>query len=255
MIDSAQPATAARGGGLRCANPPYGLWRSNQDVDGRDKPGHDSGEMVSTRAESATDTVAAGLTPGRNRPRSSEPSVVRRACSVRRREVSLRLEAPEVGVERRIERGEVRFLNLIQERVRGDRSVAWIQDGRADDPDGSSIGTIDSLLPFGAAPVGFEVDVQLIGRLDDRRSVQAKSILGPQPRKYGPAFVAGMGGIDREPEVGDDPHPQDVVAEIPERAVMCLRSGAKGIIAVAAVDGVAIGGESPILPELWSGDS
>src|SRR5258708_36325555 len=184
-----------------------------------------------------------------------EPGVIGRASSVGRRKVPLWLEAVEVGSEWRIERGEGRLIDRIQEGVRGDRSVARIQDGGADDPDRSSIGAVHGLVSFGAAPVGFEVVVQLIGRLDDRRSVQAKSILGPQSRKYGPAFVARVGGIYREPEVGDDPHPQHVVAEISKRGVMTLRWGAEGIIAVAAVNGVAIGGESPILPELGCGDA
>src|SRR5713101_3580906 len=157
------------------------------------------------------DTVAAGLTPGHNRPQSSEPAVVGHASSVGLRKVPLLLEAIEVAGECRIERGEVRLLNRIQESVRGDRPVARIDDGGADDPNWSSVPATHVLIPFGTASVGFELVVQLIGRLDDRRSVQAQSILGRQARKYLPAF--------------------------------------------RAVNGVAIGGESPILPELGCGDA
>src|SRR5215470_12979403 len=200
-------------------------------------------------------TVAVGLKPDRNRPQPSEPGGVGHAGSIGLRKVPLRLEAIEVRIESRIERRAVRLLHLIQESVRGDRPGARIEDGGADEPDCSSVGAVHGLLPFGAAPVAFEVDVQLIGRLDDRRSVQAQSMLGRQVRKYFPAFRAGIGGIHRVPEVGDDPHAQEVVAEISERAVAGLMILAKGIIVVAAVDSVAIGGKSPILPELGCSDA
>src|SRR5215475_1778055 len=108
---------------------------------------------------SPPDPIAARLTPSRNRPQSSEPSVVGRANSVYRK-IPLHLEAIEVGVECRIERGAVHLLNLIQEGVRGDRSIARIQDGGADDPDCSSVGAVHGLVSFGAASVGFEVVVQ-----------------------------------------------------------------------------------------------
>src|SRR5258708_9539190 len=201
-------------------------------------------------------TVAAGLSsPAANRPRSSEPAGVGHASSVGLRKVPLRLEAVEVRVECWIQRfGMVDIQrNLIQESVRGDRSVARIYDGGADDPDCPSVGATHVQFPFGAASIGFDLVVQLIGRLDDRRSVQAEPILVPYLRKYGTTYWAGAGGIHREPEVGDDPCAQDVIAEVPKRAV-CGRS-AKGIIAVAAVNGVAIGGEPPILPEVGRRDA
>src|SRR5690349_12921855 len=40
------------------------------------------------------------------------------------------------------------------------------------------------------------------------------------------------------PEVGDDPHAQDVITEVTERR--------------AAVDRAPVGGKSPVLPESWS---
>src|SRR5260370_1378195 len=93
-----------------------------------------------------------------------EPGVVLQALSVGSRKVPLLLEAIEVGVECRVERGAVHLLNLIQESVWGDRSVARIQDGRADDPDRSSIGTVHGLVSFVAASLGFGLVGQLIGR-------------------------------------------------------------------------------------------
>src|SRR5215471_4417023 len=98
------------------------------------------------------------------------------------------------------------------------------------------------------------IEVRIESRIE-RRSVQAQAILGRQVRKYFPAFRAGIGGIHRVPEVGDDPHAQEVVAEIPERAVAGLMILGKGIIVIAAVNGVAIGGKSPILPELGCSDA
>src|SRR5258708_36605242 len=89
-------------------------------------------------------TVAAGLKPGRNGPQSSEPAGVGHASPVGLRKIPLRLEAVEVGVECRIERGPHGGVNRVQERILGDRPVARIYDGGADRPDRSS---------GGAAPV------------------------------------------------------------------------------------------------------
>src|SRR5258708_18830004 len=149
---------------------------------------------IDPRVKPAGDGRRPGSSPAAIDLSLLEPGVVLQALSVGSRKVPLLLEAIEVGVECRVERGAVHLLNLIQESVWGDRSVARIQDGRADDPDRSSIGTVHGLVSFGAASAGFEVVVQLVGRFDDSRSIQAKSIPSRQGCEACPPSPAAVGG-------------------------------------------------------------
>src|SRR5712691_12777195 len=101
--------------------------------------------------------------------------------------------------------------------------------------------------------------VELVPGMEDRRSVQAESILlagGSQYRLTG----RGRRGLVRPPahrefgppEVGHDPTAGQVVAEVAEpRRGGFGRAG----IARASVDGVAIAADPPIVPEIRSGDA
>src|SRR5690349_11315217 len=98
---------------------------------------------------------------------------------------------------------------------------------------------------------------------DDGSSVQVKTIFSTDGRKY---VLAGLnGGVGRlcEPEVSKNPHAEQVVAEVTERTILQdLGAAAMDLanlvhkvnaVSVAAVDGIAVGREPPILPEIWGG--
>src|SRR5947209_2344029 len=178
-------------------------------------------------------------------------------------EVSRSLQAIEVIGEGRIQRGAGWLEDLINERIHGNGPVPRIEDGRADQPDRSSVGAIDILVAFTRAwragrtrtretgngigsNLGTLQEVKLVPGLNDRGSIQAGAVDRSQRRQH----LTALGSLVRsktrinEPEVGDDPHAQQVVTEIAERAAWALG---------AAVNGVAIARKPPILPQVRRG--
>src|SRR5690348_4052408 len=98
-----------------------------------------------------------------------------------------------------------------------------------------------------------------MGSQDDGSSIQVKTILCTDGRKY---ILAGLnGGVGRlcEPEVSKDPHAEQIVAEVTERTVfqspvLAVLVHKVDAVAVAAVHRIAVGRESPILPEIRCGN-
>src|SRR5712664_903381 len=148
-------------------------------------------------------------------------------------EVSRSLQAIEVIGEGRIQRGAGWLEDLINERIHGNGPVSRIEDGRTDEPNRSSVGAIGTLVAFIRAcragrlrtqeagnGIGSNLlalqEVKLVASLDDRRPVQADTVDRSQGRQH----LAALGSLVRsetrvrEPEVGDDPHAQQVVAEV-----------------------------------------
>src|SRR5712691_10982441 len=191
------------------------------------------------------------------------------------------LQAAEVCLEARIDRAAV-LAHHVEERILRDRPVARIEDGRANEPHRSSVLAPNVLLAFVAAGCGrlglqksvgltlaeaelrrgpgHALDkVELVPGMEDRRPVQAESVLLAGGSHY---RLAGRGrrGLVRAPahrefgppEVGHDPTAGQVVAEVAEpRRGGCGRAG----IARASVNGVAIAADSPIVPEIRGGDA
>src|SRR5712692_963107 len=185
-------------------------------------------------------------------------------ASSRPLEVSRSLQAIEVIGEGRIQRGAGWLEDLINEGIHGNGPIPRIEDGRADKPNRPSIGAAHILIAFSRARrtgrlrtqkpgnrIGSNLfalqEVKLVGRLDDRRPVQADSVDGAQGREH----LTALGSLVwsktsvRVPEVGDDPHAQQVVAEIAEWAAWATGT---------AVNGVAIARKPPILPQVRGGD-
>src|SRR5262249_39308510 len=110
---------------------------------------------------------------------------------------------------------------------------------------------------------GYALDeMELVTRTDDGRAVQGRAVLGRRGckdlltvRGWCDAGSSADGKLG-VPEVRDDPHPQQVVAEVPERAVVG-RAGdfPERIVVVAAVDRVAVARNPPVLSERGRGDA
>src|SRR5713101_6013123 len=197
------------------------------------------------------------------RGRGSEIQVSCLRASSTALEVSRSLQAIEVIGEGRIQRGAGWLEDLINERIHGNGPVPRIKDGGTDEPNRSSVGAIDILVVFsrawragrtraretgnGIGPnLGTLQEVKLVASLDDRRPVQAGAVDRSQGRQHLTALGSLVWSKTRinEPEVGDDPHAQQVVAEVAEGA-----AGTTG----AGVYGVAIARKPPILPEVRGG--
>src|SRR5713101_6751994 len=178
-------------------------------------------------------------------------------------EVSRGLQAIEVVGEGRIQRGAVWLEDLINERIHGNGPIPRIEDGRTDEPHRSSVGAIDILVALIRAwrarrlrtqkagngigsNLGALQEVKLVACLNERSPVQAGAVDGGQGREHLTALGRLVWSKTRinEPEVGDDPHAQQVVAEVAEGA-----AGTTG----AGVYGVAIARKPPILPEVRGG--
>src|SRR2546425_634829 len=175
-------------------------------------------------------------------------------------EVSRSLQAIEVIGEGRIQRGAGWLEDLINERIHGNGTVPRIEDGGTNEPHRSSIRAAHILLAFrrawraggtrtretwnGIGPnLGTLQEVKLVGGLNDRGSIQAGPVDRSQGRQHLTACCVCLRRI-HEPEVSDDPHAQQVVAEVTERAARAARAG---------VNGVPIARKPPILPEVRSG--
>src|SRR5262249_55620090 len=148
-----------------------------------------------------------------------------------------------------------RRANRVQESVRGDGSVTRIGNGRTNEPDCTSVRAVYGLLSFSSAVIRLQLVVELMSGQDNGSSIQIKAVLGADGREY--IFTGLNRGVGRlcEPEIRDDPHAQQIVAEIAEGrviegrllAILVFRVDA---VAVAAIHRVAIGGEPPVLPEI-----
>src|SRR5262249_51754918 len=156
-------------------------------------------------------------------------------------EVSKFLQAVEVDVETIVERRAVPA-DRIEERVGRNGAVSRILDDGADEPHGPPVRTTGIQVSFFPArraqrrrspraeaklrgsPRHALYEMELVTRMDDGRSVQGRSVLGGCGREDlltirgrcdAGSPADGKFGV---PEVGDDPHAQQVVAEVPERA-------------------------------------
>src|SRR6266568_1479762 len=187
------------------------------------------------------------------------------------------LQAAEGRLEAPVDRAAVVAHN-VEERISGDRSVAGIEDRRANEPDRASVRAVRGQAAFGAAgrgrlglqkSVGLVLaeaelrrrprhaldKVQLVPAMEDRGPVQAESVLlagGGQYRLTG----RGRRGLVRPaahrelapPEVSDDPAARQVVAEVAEYGI-----GGDHLLGIlrdpASVEAVAIAAEPPVVSE------
>src|SRR5258708_31180905 len=88
---------------------------------------------IDPRVKPAGDGRRPGSSPAAIDLSLLEPGVVLQALSVGSRKVPLLLEAIEVGVECRVERGAVHLLNLIQESVWGEGGRHPARPGRSEE--------------------------------------------------------------------------------------------------------------------------
>src|SRR5262249_16104086 len=154
----------------------------------------------------------------------------------------------------------VRLADHIQERIRSDAAIARVRDGRTDQPHRPSVLAARIFLPLrGAWRIGRILtreagnrvrvlrrtfkEVQLVSGFDYGRSVQTYAVFLAKSGQH----LVTLDGLARTkpsvgvPEIGYDPHAQNVVAEIAERR--------------ASVNGAPVGGKSPILSEPGSRDT
>ena len=85
--------------------------------------------------------------------------------------------------------------------------IARVWDGRADQPDSASNTTRFIEVEFGAANVGFEIVVELVGGLDDRGSIQAGAVFADQAAEDSLTQHRGVGAdsLVGEVKIRDDP--------------------------------------------------
>src|SRR5262249_21270107 len=122
----------------------------------------------------------------------------------------------------------------------------------------SSVTSIECFLALGSAAIGLELIVELMGGEDVGITFYVKAVLRSDVREDRSANT--VSGIRRfcEPEIGDDPGAQQIVAEVAEGAVVSGSAFAILVfgvdaVTVAAIHGVAVGGESPVHGEIWRG--
>src|SRR5215470_5605480 len=111
-------------------------------------------------------------------------------------------------------------------------------------------------MSFSSAAIGLKFVIEFMGGEDHGESIRSEAIGITDVVVYGAAFrvVRGRG----EPEIGNDPHAQQIVAEISKgavaKSVLTIIVISVNAVGVAAVHGVAVGSEPPILPQLRSGN-
>ena len=172
-------------------------------------------------------------------------------------ELSALLQATELIEQERIDRVAALVANHVQEGIGCYTSVARVWKRRTDKPGRTAISATRIFLAFRSAVVGLKLVVKFVSRQDNGEPIRTKAVGITDGLEYGTAdWVGGVWRL-QEPEIGEDPHAQQIVAEIAERAIVDAaahgRIGADAV-AIAAIHGIAIGGEPPILPEIRSGN-
>src|SRR5215469_7829585 len=107
----------------------------------------------------------------------------------------------------------------VQKRVTSYASVAGVGNRRTYKPDSTSVAPVDRLLAFGAAVVGLNLVIEFVGSQNNGSTIQVKAVLLTDGLEDGGTDRIGSIGRLREPKIGDDPHTQQIVAEITKRAV------------------------------------
>src|SRR4029077_11500903 len=109
-------------------------------------------------------------------------------------------------------------MNRVQERIRGDGAIPWIGNGGTYKPDLTSISAAYILLAFRSAAIGLKLVIEFMGGQNDGSSIQTEAVLRADGGEYGSTDRIGRIRGLCEPEVSNDPHAQEIVAEITEGA-------------------------------------
>src|SRR5262249_61601893 len=128
-----------------------------------------------------------------------------------------------------------------------------------DEPDCSSVTSIECFLALCSATIGLELIVELMSGEDVGKSFYVKAVLSSDVREHRSANA--VRGIRRfcEPEIGDDPRAEQIVAEIAEGGiiytlVLAAMAGRDDAVTVTAIHGVAVRGESPVHGKVGRGN-
>src|ERR1700734_2458792 len=119
-----------------------------------------------------------------------------------------------------IKRETVRLANLIKERIQRNCSVRGVSNRGTNQPHGSSVVTAEIYLSFLRTSNGLKIVVEFVGGLNDRRSVQVLAVRLIQHIVNARARTVRHSWVLREPEVGVDPHAQQIVTEVAVRSVV-----------------------------------
>ena len=164
------------------------------------------------------------------------------------------LQAVEAGGDLRVQGRAVRFASRVYEGVQCDAAVSRVRNGGANQPNRAAVTAQGIEVAFhsagssgrGRKAIGF-ISLQLAfnemefgAGFDERRAIQSQAVTRSHESQRGLA-IGGLPWAEtlgRIPEVSNDPEAEKIIAVVTQLS--------------AAVDGISIGAEAPVLAQIGS---